>query len=616
MSHTQPDRPAIYGRVSSERQSEAGTIDSQIEDLRQRVRQDQLHLDEDLCFIDDGYSGSTLKRPALDRLRDQVAAGSIDRLYVHSPDRLARKYAYQVLLIDEFQRHGVAVVFLNRSLGESPEDQLLLQVQGVVAEYERAKLMERCRRGKLHTARQGCVNALAAAPYGYRYIRKAEGGGVARFDVVLEEARVARQIFEWVGCERISLGAVGRRLKAQGIRTKKGRENWDRKTILDMLRNPAYKGTAIYGRTQVGPPRPRLRPQRGQAEQPRRPVSIYEVEGPGISIAVPALVSEDLFAAVAEQLEENRQRQRQSARGARWLLQGLLVCRHCGYALYGLGTRHQLASGVSVVHSYYRCIGRNGNRFGGQRLCDNPQVRVDDLDEAIWQDVCELLRDPGKLQAEYERRLDDEPGPQPTLVEEQLGRQIKKVRSGLARLIDGYQEGLLQKEEFQPRLRATRERLARLEAEAKDVAERRDQERALRLALQGLEDFAERVQAGLTGASWQERREIIRALVKQVEVGRDEIRVVYRVSPPPFVSAPSGGTFEHCGGHLEPALIQMTVPDGPVRELSNASHACLPANGRRPSPGRLRPARRRSASGWTRRRRTGCGSAAAGAPRS
>jgi len=295
MSHTQPDIPAIYGRVSGERQAEAGTIDSQIEDLRQRVRQDQLHLDEDLCFIDDGYSGSTLNRPALDRLRDQVAAGSIDRLYVHSPDRLARKYAYQVLLIDEFQRHGVEVVFLNRSLGESPEDQLLLQVQGVVAEYERAKLMERCRRGKLHTARQGCVNALAAAPYGYRYIRKADGGGVARFDVVLEEARVARQIFEWVGCERISLGAVGRRLKAQGIRTKRGRENWDRKTILDMLRNPAYKGTAIYGRTQVGPPRPRLRPQRGQAEQPRRPVSIYEVEGPGISIPVPALVSEDLL---------------------------------------------------------------------------------------------------------------------------------------------------------------------------------------------------------------------------------------------------------------------------------------------------------------------------------
>ncbi len=270
------------------------------------------------------------------------------------------------MLVDEFQRCGVEVVFLNRPISGSPEDQLLLQVQGMVAEYERAKLLERCRRGKQHTARQGCVNALAGAPYGYRYIRKADGGGVARFDVILEEARLVRQVFEWVGRERATLGEVCRRLKDRGIRTRTGKENWDRKTILDMLRNPAYKGTAVYGRSQVGPRRPRLRPGRGQAEPPRRPYSVYEAEGPGISIAVPALVDEDLFAAVAEQLEENRKRQRQSARGARWLLQGLLVCRHCGYALYGLGTRHQLASGGSVVHSYYRCIGRNGSRFGGR----------------------------------------------------------------------------------------------------------------------------------------------------------------------------------------------------------------------------------------------------------
>ncbi len=554
MNQHQPVRAAIYARVSTERQAEAGTIASQVDALRARVRQDELYLEDALCFIDDGYTGTSLVRPALDRLRDQAAAGFVDRLYVHSPDRLARKYAYQVLLVDEFRRCGVDVVFLNCSLGGSPEDQLLLQVQGMVAESERAKLLERCRRGKLHTARQGYVNALAAAPFGYRYICKADGGGVARFDVILEEARLVRQIFEWVGRQRVTLGEVCRRLKAQGIRTRTGKENWDRKTVLDMLRNPAYKGTAVYGRTRVGPRRPCLRPPRGQVEQPRRPFSAYEAESPGISIAVPALVSEDLFAAVAEQLEENRKRQRQSRRGSRWLLQGLLVCRHCGYALYGLGTRHQLASGASVVHSYYRCIGRNGSRFGGRRLCDNRQLRVDDLDEAVWQDVCQLLRDPGKIQAEYERRLNDDPGGQPSLVEEQLGRQIKKVQTGLARLIDGYQEGLLQKEEFEPRLRAARERLARLEAEAEVIAERREQDQALRLALQGLEEFAERVKAGLSGAGWQERRDIIRALVKRVEVGTEEIRVVYRVSPPPFVRAPIGGAFQHCGERFESPL--------------------------------------------------------------
>jgi len=188
-------------------------------------------------------------------------------------------------------------------------------------------------------------------------------------------------------------------------------------------------------------------------------------------------------------------------------------------------------------------------------------VRVDDLDEAVWKDVCQLLREPAKLQAEYQRRVGEGSGKKQSFVEDQLGRQLTKVRSSLARLIDSYQEGLLEKDEFEPRLRATRERLARLEAQSKEIEEQRDQDRALRLALQGLEDFGERVQAGLTTASWHERREIIRALVKRVEVGIEKICVVYRVSPPPFVSAPLGGAFEHCGERIVTPLIEMAVPD-------------------------------------------------------
>ncbi len=315
MTRTSLVRPALYARVSSEQQAEAGTIASQLEALRQRVRQDDLALEDELCFADDGYSGTTLLRPALERLRDVAAAGGIDRLYVYSPDRLSRKYAYQVLLLDELRRGGVEVVFLNSAIGDSPEQHLLLQVQGMLAEYERAQLMERCRRGKLHTARAGGANALAAAPYGYRYVRKADGGGVARFDVLLEEARVVRQIFEWVGCEHVSLAEVARRLQQQGIRTRTGQPRWDRSTLCDMLKNPAYIGTAVYGRTRVGPRRPRLRPPRGQPDQPRRPYSTYETPSPGIVIPVPVLVSAELFAAVGEQLEENRRRNRRSARG-------------------------------------------------------------------------------------------------------------------------------------------------------------------------------------------------------------------------------------------------------------------------------------------------------------
>jgi site-specific DNA recombinase len=384
-------------------------------------------------------------------------------------------------------------------------------------------------------------------------VRKTDGGGVARYDIILEEARVVQLVFAWVGRERLTLGEVCRRLRDQGIRTRTGTEMWDRSTILDMLRQPAYTGTAQLGRTRTGPRRPRLRPVRGQPEHPRRASSICASDAPGIPITVPALISEELFQAAAEQLDEDRERNRQSQRGARWLLQGLLVCPQCGHALYGLGTKHRLANGTTTEHTYYRCIGRNGTRFGGQPRCDNRQVRGDDLDAAVWQDVCELLRSPAELRDEYERRLDDGE-PKASFAEEQLDRQIAKLRSGLSRLIDSYQEGLLKKEEFEPRVRTARERLTRLEADATQLADEREKHRALRLALQGVEDFAARVQAGLGSATWHEKREIIRASVRRVEVATDEIRIVYRVSPPPFVSAPSGGAFQHCGGCLESPL--------------------------------------------------------------
>jgi len=136
-----PIEAAFYARVSGERQADAQTIQSQIAALRERVASDEVLVPPDREFVDDGYTGATLVRPALERLRDLASAGAIQRIYVHSPDRLARSYAYQVVLLDEWRRYGIEAIFLNKAIGKSPEDDLLLQVQGVVAEYERAKIM-------------------------------------------------------------------------------------------------------------------------------------------------------------------------------------------------------------------------------------------------------------------------------------------------------------------------------------------------------------------------------------------------------------------------------------------------------------------------------------------
>ena len=222
---------AIYARVSSEQQAEAPTVASQVAALRERGAADGLVVPAAMQFLDEGDSGATLVRPALERLRDVVASGSVDRLSVHAPDRLARKYAYQVLLVDECRRAGVAVIFLHRALGQRPEDDRLLQVPGMMAEYERAKSIERQRRGKRHAARSGAVHVLSGAPYGYRYVTKYAGGGQARYARIPDEAQLVRQVFHWVGRDRLTIGEVCRRLTRAGEVTRTGKTVWDRRMV-------------------------------------------------------------------------------------------------------------------------------------------------------------------------------------------------------------------------------------------------------------------------------------------------------------------------------------------------------------------------------------------------
>src|SRR5512142_2381376 len=554
-------RVAIYARVSGEQQAKEDTIASQLEAVTQRIASDALECDPELRFVDDGVSGSLLVRPGLERLRDQAAAGAIDRLYVLDPDRLSRKYAYQVLILEELARCGVEVVFLRNPIGRGPEQDLLLQVQGMIAEYERAKLMERCRRGKQHAARRSSVNVLSGAPYGYRYVGKHEGGGEARYQVLAEEARVVRKIFDWVGQERCSIGEVSRRLRREGILTRTGKPAWDRATVWLILKNPAYRGKAAFGKTRAGEYKPqRLRPQRGRPGQPRRPVTTVETsQEDQIFIDVPALVSEGLFEAVQAQLEENRRRRRDRPGGGRYLLQGLVVCKRCGYGCYGKPTSRASAQG-KVPYAYYRCTGSDAYRFGGQRLCWNKQLRTDLLDAAVWEDVRRLLSEPERVRREYERRLRGaETGPGREV--EHLGKLMRNVKRMISRLIDAYGDGLLDKSEFEPRITAARERLAKLEAEHWQRIGEAAQEAELRLVIGQLEEFAKRVSQGLQEPDWATRREVVRALVRRVEIDEKEVRIVYRVTPSPFEGGPQQGHSQHCWGRVDPIAAGLSHQD-------------------------------------------------------
>src|SRR2546425_8102241 len=545
---------AIYARVSSDQHPETHTIASQLSALRARVATEGFVLPEEMQFMDEGYSGATLVRPGLERLRDLVAAGGVERLYVHSPDRLARKYAYQVLLMDEFQRAGVEVIFLNRELGRSPEDELLLQVQGMVAEYERAKILERSRRGKRHAAHAGVVSVLCGAPYGYHYVSKAAGGGAARFEILEHEARVVRQVFTWVGQERVSIGEVCRRLQRAGEPRREGKTTWDRSVVWGMLKNPAYTGTAGFGKTRVGALKLRLRAQRGRPLQPRRPQAIEDVpREEWILVPVPAIIAPELYDTVQEQLGENRRRARQGQRGARYLLQGLLVCKVCGYAYYGKAISPRSRKGQPRAYAYYRCLGTDAYRFGGQRICPNTQVRTDLVELAVWGEVCRLLAHPQRLEQEYRRR-----GQAPRRgfqwdTAESLRAQSHKLRQGMARLIDSYAEGLIGKEEFEPRITRMKQRVTTLEARMQHLADQAAQQRQLQLIIGQLEEVVAKVRGGLAAADWLTRREIIRALVRRVEIDKQQVTVIFRVPPTSSGPGPDGSVLPDCRrGALSP----------------------------------------------------------------
>jgi site-specific DNA recombinase len=535
MSRTQA---AIYARVSSEKQADTNTIESQVQALRDRVQSDGIEIEKDMEFIDDGYSGATLIRPGLERLRDDVAAGMVDRLYIHSPDRLARKYAWQVLLADELRQSGVEIVFLNRQLGYTPEDELLLQVQGVISEYERAKIIERSRRGRRHAARKGSVSVMVNAPYGYRYVKKNEGGGEARYEILTDQARVVQQIFEWVGIQRIGLWEVCRRLQSAGELTRSGNTRWDRSTVWGVLKNPAYKGSAAFGKTRSEAWRSGLRPRKNGPAQPRRPRSRAAVDQQDwISIPVPPIIDTELFDSVQEQLQENQRRAQTRRKGSGFLLQGLIRCAHCGYALCGTRNGH---------NSYYRCTGTDRYRFREDRVCNSTSVRVEQLDSAVWQEVRSVLDHPERLAEEYRRRMEAPSEKMGQLSATQT--QLNRLQHGIDRLIDSYAGGLVNKEEFEPRITAMRERIKKLEALAEDLADQERVHNDLRLIVGQLEEFSRRVRAGLDEASWEVKREVIRALVKHIEVGAKDVNVVFRIDPRPFDSSPERGLVHFCLG--------------------------------------------------------------------
>ncbi len=501
------------------------TIASQTAALRAHAEQLGLEVPDDWVFEDEGHSGATLIRPALERLRDLVAGVGIDVVLCYSPDRLARKFAYQALLIEEFARAGTRVEFIKGPRGDSPEDQLLVQFQGMFAEYEKAQILERYRRGKTHRAKTGSINVLSGAPFGYRYVRKNTHTG-AGYQIVEHEAALVAELFRRYADEGASIAELTRWLTEQQVPTRTGKHRWDRSVIWGMLRNPAYAGRAVFGKTMVVPESPglnRIARMQGRST-PRASKTVDRPREDWTEIAVPAIISEDTFERVAQRLAENK---RFASRNSKVpsLLQGLAACSGCGYGYYRTSTRT-----TNKKIYYYRCLGSDDYRYEGGRVCGNKPVRADYLDQVVWDHITGMLADPHLIRTEIDQRLVSARTADPTAGQRtRLDTALAKTSNGIARMIEAFGEQLITIDELRarmPELRA-RETNLRNQIEALDT-QLADRTAYLTLA-SDLEGFLAQLHTTAEVSTVEERQHVLRLLVKDVLIGPDKITIRHRI---------------------------------------------------------------------------------------
>jgi site-specific DNA recombinase len=507
-------RAALYARVSTDKQEREETVASQVELLRQTAAAHGYEVLPGNVFIDDGISGTRLDRPALDRLRDLVAEGAFEVVLVTAPDRLARRYAYQVVLVEEFTRCGCEVVFAQQSLGTSLAEQMLLQMQGVFAEYERALIQERTRRGRVFAARQGRVN-WGNPPYGYTYVRKTVA--TPQHLVINEaEAEIVRQIYRWCVEEQLSSYAIHQRLTVQGIPPRKASpRGWAQSSVIEILRDSLYKGEAYYNRTQPGDVR-RPYGQRGLKDRPpgngqgrtRRPQTDW------IPVRVPALIDPETWERAQAQLVRNRERAQRHNTQHHYLLRSLMVCGRCGRRMVGTW---------SAQGGRYICALRYPRYVPG--ACMGRSLGATTIEPQVWDHVKTLLSDPEVLRRQYEQGHGD-PAVDVRAEQERarLERKLTALDREVTRLIDAYQAEVIELAELAERRHRIEDHGRMLRERVREIEQQRvDRAAELRL-LEGVDAFCASIRGVMEEPSFEVQQKVVQFVVNRIVV--EDSRVI------------------------------------------------------------------------------------------
>lgn len=507
---------ALYARVSTRQQEQEGTIASQVAALEAYASKQGYELPAENYFLDEAVSGARLERGGLDRLRDRATAGDFSLVLCLSPDRLARHYVHQWVVLDEVQRVGVKMVFINQPEPvEGAQGQLLTGIQGLFAEYERAMITERMRRGKLYRLRQGELLS-PNPPYGYYYVPvSASNGGC--WQICAPEAEIVRSIYQWYIMERLTISAIAKRLNERGIATPSGRGRaWHYSSVRAILSQQAYTGRTFYNRTRrkaeaIGRPRKAGRGHLRTAEHEQRPREEW------IELVTPVIVEETLWQQAQEQLQMNQKFAPRNNKRHLYLLRGLLLCATCGRTLIGR---------TNTNGPFYYCP-NGGKRRSPDVLSHRCTIPGYIIQPLVWQEIVHLLRNP-TLVADAWHSQQEGTALAPKEVDRLHARQRQLERQWL-RLLDLYQDGLIDKPELEKRKAPLDE--ARLLIEERLHQQRRlnRQGQAQTEILQNFATFAHKIEASLASPSLELQQEVIRLLIDHIVIEQDAIVIKHIV---------------------------------------------------------------------------------------
>ena len=503
---------AIYARVSTQRQENEETIETQIMAIKDFcVKNGHTIVKE---YRDDGWSGMILARPALDELRMDTKKKLWEAVVIYDPDRLARKYSYQELIGDELTETGIKVLYVTTPPLRDEGDKLLYGVKGLFAEYERAKITERFRLGKLRKAREGNV-VTSQGPYGYIYV-KGDDKNDGHYLVNPDEVDVARQIFEWVGYEGLTIRKVVKRLQERQIRPRKSaRGVWNTSTITTMLRNETYIGKAHFNKSYAVVPKNPIKTEKYKriSKTSRK----CRDRKDWIVISVPAIIDEELFGLVRKRLRDNYELCKRNRKNE-YLLAGKIYCV-CGRKRCGEGPQRG-------KHLYYRCNDRS-YAFPLPSKCKEKGINARIADKLVWRKIGKLMtnRDLMKRQVsrwgQVRRKEVDVYGGKIERLSEELGKLEKEEQ----RYIKAYGSEMIslgQLEEVARDLRVKKESMKQQIA----LAERETAKEQINIPTESeIDRFCDEAVKTLPTLSFESRYSIVHSVTGKITGTQSELRV-------------------------------------------------------------------------------------------